>query len=129
MSGSFIKPIHKKLIIKPNATDTEVWELVDKSQRCDVLVGPLLANVFNGTRLGNAIDHGIEQDGYYKLYDREDTIVKMAKIKKAAQAVLAEIPTDFPTYNAVESFPVSIEVIRALAEALDNKALLEALNK
>ena len=49
-------------------------------------------------------------------------------IKSAAEAVLAEIPVR-DNYNSVESFPVSIDTIRNLADALDNKALLEALNK
>ena len=55
------------LIIKPNATDTSVWEIVDKTKRMDVLITTLASDVFNGTNIGNEIDHAIEQNGFAEI--------------------------------------------------------------
>ena len=56
-----------KLRIQQNKTDTEVWEIIDTSRRWAVLVTTLMADTFNGTKAGNAIDNGIEQEGFAEI--------------------------------------------------------------
>ena len=53
---------------------------------------------------------------------------KPAMIEAAIKDLLAEIPK-WSNYDGVESFPVSIKVIRSLAEALDNKELVYKLGE
>ncbi len=64
------------LIIKRNATDPEVWELVDTSMKCDVLLGGIPADAFQGTQLDNDIEHAIDQQGFAEIESIKIRVIK-----------------------------------------------------
>ena len=65
-----------KLRIILNKTDSQVFELIDDSRICSVLIATFNRDAFAGEQLDNDIEHAIDQQGFAEIESIKIRVIK-----------------------------------------------------